>query len=118
VATSIELTTVVCPDCGRERSVSARTARRGAGRCRWCLAGDGRVEPPDDRAFWLGRFTDEAIAEMALHMFGRRPDQARIRRERERLLGLVAPLPLREMRSGLEEFVVRRALDYVLSRTT
>jgi hypothetical protein len=89
VATSIQLTTVICPGCGRERDVSARTARRGAGRCRFCLSNDGVIEPPDDtdRLYWLERFDDEAIAEMALHMFGRRPDRERIHSERQRLFG-------------------------------
>jgi hypothetical protein len=89
--TSIELATVVCPSCGRERDVSARTARRGAGRCKWCLSGDGIIEPPDDtdRCYWLERFTDDEIVEMVMWMFGRRPDRERIRSERERLLGRV-----------------------------
>jgi hypothetical protein len=88
VAASIQLATVTCPSCGRERDVSARTARRGAGRRKWCLAGDGTIEPPDDsdRRWWLERFDDSEIAEMALFMFGRRPDRERIRSERERLL--------------------------------
>jgi len=89
VAKSIEQTLVECPECGRQRSVSARTARRGPGRCRLCISGDGIIEPPDDtdRAFWLERFDDSEIAEMALFMFGHRPDPAHIRSERERLLG-------------------------------
>jgi hypothetical protein len=71
--------------------VSARTARRGARRCRLCISGDGIIERPDDtdRAFWLERFDDSEIAEMALFVFGRRPDRERIRSERERLLGRV-----------------------------
>jgi hypothetical protein len=91
VAASAELTTVVCPGCGRERSASARPARRGAGRCRLCLDGDGIIPEPDDddRAFWLERFDDAEIAELALFMFGRQPDRERIRSERERLLGRV-----------------------------
>jgi hypothetical protein len=91
VSDSTGIVVVECPGCGRTRDVSARTARRGAGRCRWCLSGDGVIEPPDDtdRAFWLERFDDSEIAEMALFMFGRRPDRERIRRESERLLGRV-----------------------------
>jgi hypothetical protein len=52
------------------------------------LSGDGVIEPPDDtdRAFWLERFDDSEIAEMALFLFGRRPDRERIRSEREQLL--------------------------------
>ena len=82
------------PGCGRTRDVSARTARRGAGRCKWCLSGDGVTERPDDtdRAFWLERFDDSEIAEMALFVFGRRPDRERIRSERERLLGAMVSL--------------------------
>jgi hypothetical protein len=62
-----------------------------AGRCRFCLSSDGVIEPPDDddRLYWLTRFDDEAIADMALFMFGHRPDQAHIRSERERLLGVM-----------------------------
>ena len=91
MAASIELVTVTCPSCGRMRDVSARTARRGAGRCKWCLSGDGVIECPDDtdRAFWLERFDDDTIYEMALGLCGRRPDRERIRSERERLLGRV-----------------------------
>jgi hypothetical protein len=36
------------------------------------------------------RFDDQEIAEMALFMFGRRPDRERIRSERERLGAMVA----------------------------
>jgi hypothetical protein len=88
VATSIELTTVVCPGCGRERSVSARTARRGAGKCRWCLAGDGHIERPDDtdRVYWLERFTDDDLCELATIIFCRPGSVRRIRAERKRLL--------------------------------
>jgi hypothetical protein len=80
-----------CPECGRQRSVSARTARRGAGRCTLCISGDGVIEAPDDtdRAFWLERFDDSELAEMAWFMFGHRPDRAHICSERERLLGAV-----------------------------
>jgi hypothetical protein len=81
---------VECPGCKRERLVSARTARRGAGRCRFCLDGTGVVPDPDDesRRWWLERFSDDELFEMAW-MFGRRPDRERIRSERERLLGRV-----------------------------
>jgi hypothetical protein len=80
---------VECPGCSRERFVSARTARRGAGRCTHCISGDGVIEAPtdEDRAFWLERFDDESIYEMALGLCGRRPDRAHIFSERERLLG-------------------------------
>jgi hypothetical protein len=56
------------------------------------LSGDGVIEPPDDedRTWWLVRFDDQEIAEMALFMFGRRPDRERIRSERERLGAMVA----------------------------
>jgi hypothetical protein len=91
VGTSLEMTTVACPSCGRLREVSARTARRGAGRCRWCLAGDGQVERPDDsdRVYWLERFTDEDLCELATIVFCRPGSLRRIRSERERLLGRV-----------------------------
>jgi hypothetical protein len=80
---------VECPVCRRERFVSARAARRGAGKWRWCLSGDGVIEAPDDtdRRYWLERLCDEEIAEAALCMFGHRPDREHIRCERERLLG-------------------------------
>jgi hypothetical protein len=83
--------TVTCPCCGRERHVSARTARRGAGKCRWCLSGDGVIEAPsdEDRTFWLSRFDDETIYEMALGLSRRRPDRAHICSERARLLVLL-----------------------------
>jgi hypothetical protein len=87
--TSTERTTVTCPGCGRERDVSARTARRGAGRCRWCLANDGVIEPPDDddRLYWLMRFDDDDLCQMATTIFRRPGSVRRIRAERERLLG-------------------------------
>jgi hypothetical protein len=86
VTASIGVVTIECPSCGRERDVSARTARRGAGRCRLCLDGDGVVPEPDDedRTWWLERFSDDELCELAW-MFGRRPDRTRIRSERERL---------------------------------
>jgi hypothetical protein len=82
---------VECPVCRRERFVSARTARRGAGRCTLCISGDGVIEAPtdEDRAFWLERFDDSELAEMAWFMFRHRPDREHIRCERERLLVLV-----------------------------
>lgn len=88
---SIQLTAVTCPCCGRQRDVSARTARRGAGKCRWCLSGDGVIEAPDDsdRRYWLERFSDEELAEIVWFTFGHRPDREHIRCERERLLGRV-----------------------------
>jgi hypothetical protein len=91
MAPSIELTTVTCPGCGRERDVSARTARRGAGKCRWCLAGDGYIEPTDDddRRFWPERFTDDDLCELATIIFNRPGSVRRVRSERERLLGRV-----------------------------
>jgi hypothetical protein len=60
----------------------------------FCRSGDGVIEPPDDtdRRYWLSRFDDSEIAEMALFMFGRRPDRERIRSERERLLGAMVSL--------------------------
>lgn len=73
------------------RDVSARTARRGAGRCRWCLSGDGVIERPDDtdRAFWLERFTDDDLCELATAIFCHPGSLRRICAERERLLGRV-----------------------------
>jgi hypothetical protein len=71
--------------------VSARTARRGAGRCKWCLAGDGHIERLDDtdRVYWLERFTDDDLCELATAIFCRPGSARRIRAERERLLGRV-----------------------------
>jgi hypothetical protein len=91
VATSTELTTVTCPGCGRARDVSARTARRGAGRCRFCLSNDGVIEAPDDgdRRWWLERFDDDDLCELATAIFCRPGSVRRIRAERERLLGRV-----------------------------
>jgi hypothetical protein len=91
VTASTGVVTIACPGCGRLRDVSARTARRGPGRCRFCLDGDGRIEPPsdEDRTFWLERFDDQEIAELGLFMFGHRPDGAHICSERERLLGVM-----------------------------
>jgi hypothetical protein len=82
---------IECPGCNRERFVSARTARRGAGRCRWCLAGDGHIERPDDddRRWWLERFDDAELCEMATLVVCRPGSLRRIRAERERLLGRV-----------------------------
>jgi hypothetical protein len=89
VTASTGVVRIECPSCGRERDVSARTARRGAGRCRFCLDGTGDIPEPDDedRTWWLVRFDNQEIAELA--SFGRRPDRERIRSERERLLGVM-----------------------------
>jgi hypothetical protein len=94
VAASTERTTVTCPGCGRERDVSARTARRGAGRCRWCLASDGVIDPPDDDdRLWLMRFDDDDLCQMATTIFCGPGSLRRIRAERERLLGRVRVAP-------------------------
>jgi hypothetical protein len=86
---------VECPVCRRERFVSARTARRGAGKCRWCLAGDGHIEPPDDddRRYWLSRFDDQELCELATVVFCRPGSLRRIRSERKRLLGQAGVAP-------------------------
>jgi hypothetical protein len=83
---------VECSGCGRQRSVSARTARRGPGRCKLCLSGDGNVPEADDEArlFWLERFSDEDICELATMTFGRPGSLRRIQAERARLLGAMA----------------------------
>jgi hypothetical protein len=79
------------PAAGAPETYPREPPRRGAGRCKWCLSGDGIIEPPDDsdRRYWLERLSDEEIAEAALCMFGHRPDRAHIGSERERLLGAV-----------------------------
>ena len=62
---------VECPQCGRIRDVSARTARRGAGRCRFCLS-PHTIPPVDDsaRRYWLKRFSDSELASIASGIWG------------------------------------------------
>jgi len=66
------------------RDVSARTARRGAGRCRFCLSSSS-IPPVDDRArrYWLTRFSDVELASIATGMFGHtiKPEVIHLRRE-------------------------------------
>jgi hypothetical protein len=63
---------VECPSCGRVRDVSPRTARRGPGKCRFCLSPHS-VPPVDDgaRRYWLKRFSDVELAEIATGLIGR-----------------------------------------------
>lgn len=86
----MDTVTVECPTCGRVRDVSARTARRGAGRCRFCLS-PTTVPPVDNaaRRYWLKRFSDVELAEIATGMTGRlvKPEVFHLRREA--LLGSV-----------------------------
>ena len=68
--------------------VSARTARRGVGKCRTCLY-PPRVPPVDDtaRRFWLKRFSDVELASLASGCFGRVVSPAVIHSRRIVLLG-------------------------------
>ena len=65
--TSSAFATIVCPRCGLSREVTARQARRSKGTvCRRCSHEKPRKPPTDrERRFWLNRFTDYEIAELA-----------------------------------------------------
>lgn len=56
---------IVCPSCGRRRTVSTRHARRHPGTCRFC-----NKEDTESRSFWLERFSDGEICNMAEAVFG------------------------------------------------
>ncbi|MBA3380366.1 MAG: hypothetical protein H0T97_00675 [Actinobacteria bacterium] len=69
---------VTCPVCRLPRSISRRQAHRIGrgktdGRCRSCRHPQPERLPPDDedRLYWLARFDDEEIVEMATAYYGR-----------------------------------------------
>ena len=65
--------TVACPGCHERRELTARQARQNPKPlCRDCRF-PVRREPPDDadRLYWLARFSDEEIVEMATAYCGR-----------------------------------------------
>ena len=69
---------VACPVCRLPRSITRRQARRittgeSDGRCRACRHPQPERLPPDDadRLYWLARFDDEEIVEMAAAYYGR-----------------------------------------------
>ena len=68
---------VTCPACRLPRSVTKRQASRIGtgttdGRCRACRHPQPQRLPPDDedRRYWLARFSDEEIVEMAAAYYG------------------------------------------------
>jgi len=70
MATAVAVTPtceIVCPGCGRIRLVSERNARRAPQTCMLCRNPSRRKDPDDkDRRFWLTRFSDLEICEMAI----------------------------------------------------
>lgn len=76
VATAVTPTCeIVCPGCGRRRTVSERNARRNPATCMLCRNPSKRRAPDDsDRRFWLKRFSDLEIAEMAINIDGAADD--------------------------------------------
>lgn len=78
---------VVCPSCGQRRTVSDRQARRGTTLCKLCRYPHTRLRPEDkDRRFWLERFSDEEILDLALGVFGHLGSISHIRAWRRKLL--------------------------------
>lgn len=72
VATVSKRTTriVACPNCGRERVISTRHARRKPPTCNLCRFPTRKYNPTDgDRRFWLERFTDDEIIDMCFGIF-------------------------------------------------
>ena len=66
---------IVCPGCGRRRTVSDRNARRKPQNCNLCRHPGKRKAPDDsDRRFWLKHFSDKEILEMAEGIFGDEPE--------------------------------------------
>lgn len=63
---------VICQGCGGERWLSYRRAKNPSALCSDCRWPDSeRTRPTDEhRRWWLARFTDEAIAELAEAAFG------------------------------------------------
>lgn len=66
--------TVACPGCGRLRELTDRHVRRGGSEttlCNLCRF-PARILPPTntERRFWLRRFKDEELIDMAEAIFG------------------------------------------------
>jgi hypothetical protein len=77
---------VRCPTCGQERLISRRRAST-AGQCQECRFPNAPRGPTDaDRAWWLRRFDDETLAELAAMAFGAGDPRA-VSSWRLRLLG-------------------------------
>lgn len=81
--------TVRCPGCGRLRELTDRHVRRGGAEttlCNLCRFPARRLPPTNaERRFWLRRYTDEQIAQMAEAVFGGESDHANIYAWRLRL---------------------------------
>lgn len=81
--------TVACPGCGRPRELTDRHVRRGGSEktlCNLCRFPSRKIPPTDtDRRFWLRRYSDEDIAQMAEAITGRMADRASIYLWRTRL---------------------------------
>jgi NMD protein affecting ribosome stability and mRNA decay len=84
-ATSVYVT-VTCPNCGDTREVTARHARRET-LCRRC------INPPPShpvtdatRRYWLERYTDREIAQIAGELMGREVPVSVIHARRQKLL--------------------------------
>jgi hypothetical protein len=83
------LRSVICPGCGRVRELTDRHVRKiGSEKtlCNLCRFPARRLPPTNtERRYWLRRFTDDEIAEMAEALFGAPADKANIYAWRQRL---------------------------------
>lgn len=78
---------LVCPGCGRRRTVSSRHARRVPATCKLCRNPAHTTPTVKEMYFWLERFSDEEIVQMASAIHGGEGDEAACRSFRELLLG-------------------------------
>jgi hypothetical protein len=78
---------ITCPGCGRQRVISDRNARRNPQTCNLCRS-PKKYKPPDDgdRRFWLKKFTDKEILDLAFGVFQEEGSLECIRAWRSRLL--------------------------------
>lgn len=83
------LRSVICPGCGRVRELTDRHVRRSEVEktlCNLCRFPARRLPPTNtERRYWLRRFSDDQIVEMAESCFGGTADRANIYAWRLRL---------------------------------
>jgi hypothetical protein len=79
-------TVITCPECGAHRTVSHRQSRRKITICKDCSSGKRESLSQRYMRFWLTRYRDEEIAELASGVWGVRYDPGHVARRRKELL--------------------------------
>jgi len=77
---------ISCPECGAHRTVTRRQARRSPGPCKDCSTGKRETLRQRYMRFWLTRYSDEEVAELAAGVWGTRYDPAFVARQRKQFL--------------------------------